>query len=59
MNATKNGLTRADIVRINRMQREYTQDELPHREQIIFDNGWLIGLVMRLDEEINKLRRNR
>lgn len=44
-------LTRAQIVQLNRIQHDYTQDQLPHAEQIRYDFGWLVGLIARLNQE--------
>jgi hypothetical protein len=51
------GLNRADIVFLNRMQVEYTNDKLPNTEQIRYDFARMIGVVTRLNDEIEKLTR--
>ncbi len=51
------GQTRADQVRLNRMLKEYAADRLPHTEQVRFDMNWVLGLVARLDAELDKVKR--
>ncbi len=50
----KGKMDRSEQVRLNRLQRDYTQDELPNQEQIRFDFGWLAGLVLRLNDQVEK-----
>ncbi len=50
----KRQLDRAEQVRLNRITTEYRDGQLPHREQIIFDVGWLTGLVLRLSAQLEK-----
>ncbi len=47
-------LTNAELVKINRLRHEYTEGDLPNKEQIIFDVGWLSALVNRLAEYIER-----
>ncbi len=49
------GIRRDEIVYINRLVRDYSQDELPNPEQIRYDFGRLAGIIHALDKEIEKM----
>jgi hypothetical protein len=51
------GLSREERTFLNRMMREYQKDDLPNPEQIRFDAGRLAGLVLRLNDQIEKMMR--
>lgn len=53
------GLSRDEIVFLNRMEHEYKQDKLPNEEQIRYDNGRLVGIIARLTEELGKMSREK
>ncbi len=52
-------LARAEQVRLNRVQTEYMADELPNQEQIRYDVAWLIVLVLRLSDKLEKVHRRK
>ncbi len=51
------GLKREEIVFLNRLRRDYAQDELPHGERIRYDFARAILIVTHLNDEIEKLIR--
>ena len=53
------GLRRADLVFLNRMQVDYAKDSLPNPEQIRHDLARMIGIVVFLNDEIDKLLRRK
>lgn len=55
----KHQLERAEQVKINRIQKEYTQDMLPNPEQVRHDVNWLVSLALRLSERLEKVTRER
>ena len=48
------GLTRADLVFLNVIHKEYDQSELPNCEQIRADVQKLIVVIDRLDGQVKK-----
>ncbi len=54
----KHELERAVQVRINRMQKEYAQDQLPNQKQIRYDMAWVIDLALNLSKKLEKVTRD-
>lgn len=51
------GLTREEQTFLNRMSKDYLKDQLPNQEQVRFDNGRLVGLALKLNEQLEKMMR--
>ncbi len=51
------GLTREETVFLNRVSKEYTRDQLPNPEQIRFDVGRLVGMALRINDQVEKMMR--
>ena len=49
------GLSRADLVFLNRMNQDYLKQELPHPEQIRADMAKMLQLAQNLDGQIEKM----
>lgn len=51
------GLKRVDVVYLNRLQRDYSQDKLPNPEQVRFDFARMISIVTYLNDEIEQINK--
>lgn len=45
-------LTRGELVRLNKLQRDYAQDDLPNVMQVRYDVAWLIARLMKASRDL-------
>lgn len=53
------GLARPEKVFLNRIALDYKRDELPNPEQIRHDTNLLVNMALKLDEQIEKMKKTR
>jgi hypothetical protein len=51
------GLNREEMTFLNRVTHEYKQDALPNPEQIRFDVNRLVRLLICVNDQLEKVRR--